>query len=227
MLTKTITLIRGTNEEQYTGFQQRIWALSAQIKETLDPAKFSFTITEKSPPSVSIIPFRRKLLAALSIWGDPENIFPRISAVPGFSGFYKAKEALPVAYSKNWDDETMTPGICLLTLFQCKPGIDEQTFLDRWHNRHTPLSLKVHPLWHYNRNVVLPVGQWTSGQVNQWDGIVEEHMRERRELLNPFRFFGHPGVIIQRMIEVYRDTQSFLNYKTIEPYLVQEYHIVS
>ena len=59
----------------------------------------------------------------------------------------------------------------------------------------------------------------------QWDGIVEEHMRTRSELLNPFKFFGNPIVVIPRMIQVYTDTKSFLDYKSIEPYLVTEYHV--
>jgi hypothetical protein len=45
--------------------------------------------------------------------------------------------------------------------------------------------------------------------------------------VNPFKFFGNPAVIVPRMINVYRDTNSFLDYKTIEPYFVSEYHIKS
>ncbi len=57
----------------------------------------------------------------------------------------------------------------------------------------------------------------------RWGGIVEEHKCRRSELLNPFKFFGNPLLIIPRMIQVYADTKSFLDYKTIEPYLVAEY----
>jgi hypothetical protein len=96
--------------------------------------------------------------------------------------------------------------------------------LDRWHNSHTPLSLKIHPLWHYNRNVV---EEKLSKHSAKWDGVVEEHMRTRSELLNPFKFFGNPLVILQRMIHVYKDTKSFLDYNTIEPYLAKEYFLKS
>jgi hypothetical protein len=61
----------------------------------------------------------------------------------------------------------------------------------------------------------------------QWDGIVEEFMKTKAELLNPFKFFGPPHVILQRMINVYRDTSSFLDYKTIQPYYVAEYWVKS
>jgi hypothetical protein len=60
-----------------------------------------------------------------------------------------------------------------------------------------------------------------------WDGIVEEHFRTKADLLNPFKFFGNPLTIVPNMLEVYRDTRSFLDYGTIETYLATEYHIVS
>ena len=50
-------------------------------------------------------------------------------------------------------------------------------------------------------------------------------MKTRSELLNPFKFFGNPLVIIPRMIYVYTDTKLFLDYGTIEPYLVAEYWV--
>jgi len=157
-----------------------------------------------------------------------------LSEIPGYAGSFRVKEVLPVAYEQSWPDGDITPGVCLLTLFQRKPSIDQAAFLDRWHNSHTPLSLRIHPLWHYSRNVVEQADRRTSGQEDLslpgwgglgrcWDGIVEEHVRERRDLINPFRFFGPPAVIIQRMIHVYRDTASFLDYKTIETYLTREW----
>ena len=47
-------------------------------------------------------------------------------------------------------------------------------------------------------------------------------MRTDADLLNPFRFFGNPLVIIPRMIAVYRDTKSFLDYRGIETYFARE-----
>ncbi len=144
--------------------------------------------------------------------------------VPGFSGSYKVTEALPVAYEKNWQDGQKTPGICLLTLFRKKESIDYQTFIQRWHQGHTPLSLRVHPLWHYNRNEVT---DQLSADSEYFNGIVEEHCRTKSELMNPFKFFGSPFIIIPRMLKVYSDVKSFIDYSSIEPYLVTEYHIKS
>ena len=142
----------------------------------------------------------------------------------GFAGAFTVEEALPVSYEKTWADCEHTPGVCLLTLFHRKPGIGYDTFIHRWHNGHTPLSLRLHPLWNYNRNVVL---QKISEHPEWFDGIVEEQTCTRSELLNPFKFFGNPLEIVGNMIAVYTDIKSFLDYKRIETYLAMEYHIVS
>ena len=133
-------------------------------------------------------------------------------------------EALPVSYRKNWNDGEATPGACLLTLFSKKRNIDYETFINRWHNGHTPLSLRIHPLWNYVRNEVKEVLTKESPKFN---GIVEEQTRMAADLLNPFRFFGNPLIIIPRMITVYADTKSFIDYGTMETYLAAEYHIKS
>lgn len=59
-----------------------------------------------------------------------------------------------------------------------------------------------------------------------YDGIVEEQVRTRSELLNPFKFFGRPHRVIQNMLAVYLDTKSFLDYKKIETYLAVEYFVI-
>ncbi len=219
---KQIYLVRGDDNETYSVFKDRIWVAVQNLAEKKDIRHLSFTITEEAPPKVSIIPFKKKKIAVITVKLKEGKPLENMLLLIGFEGAYTVTEALPVAYDKIWADGEKTPGICLLTLFKQKKSIDYKTFLDRWHNSHTPLSLKIHPLWHYNRNVV---EEKLSSDSANWDGIVEEHMRTRAELLNPFKFFGNPLVIIPRMIQVYTDTQSFLDYKTIEPYLVAEYHI--
>ncbi|MEJ2593877.1 MAG: hypothetical protein P8100_01815 [bacterium] len=221
-MSKQIYLVRGTPEESYTSFGDRIYKALDELTRKEEITSLSYTITEEHPPAISIIPFKKKKIACISIWTKSANPFGSIVEMNGFEGTYSATEALPVAYDKTWADGEKTPGVCLLTLFRQKKGIAYETFLNRWHNSHTPMSLKYHPLWHYNRNVV---DSNLSDQSAVWHGIVEEHMRTRSELLNPFKFFGNPMVIIPRMINVYRDTNSFLEYKTIEPYLVAEYWV--
>lgn len=223
-MTKDIYLINGIADESYEQFSTRILFLAESLKNQKEIDRLSVTFTSNPPPIISIIPFKNKKIAAISVY--PNKIYSRNSIVnePGFFGAYEVNEALPVAYKKDWPDKQVTPGACLLTLFRQKKGISYDTFINRWHNGHTPLSLKIHPLWHYNRNVVK---EKITNLSYEWNGIVEEHTRTKTELLNPLKFFGNPFTMIYNMARVYFDTQSFLDYKTIETYLVTEIHIKS
>lgn len=221
---KDIYLIKGNRGESYEFFSEDLISLTKSLISDHRIERISMTFTHEPPPKISIIPFKKDKIASISMVGDNIELVSRLINHSGFLGAYSVDEALPVAYDKLWSDLELTPGVCLLTLFNQKKGIDYDSFIDRWHNSHTPLSLKFHPLWHYNRNVV--TNKLTPNSVH-WDGIVEEHMKTRSELLNPFKFFGNPLVIIPRMIKVYSDTKSFLDYKSIEPYFTREIHIKS
>ena len=130
-------------------------------------------------------------------------------------------EQLPVAYNRTWGKTGLTPGVCLLTIFRKKKSISTDEFLDRWFNGHTPLSLQIHPLWHYSRNQVIDTGENVQAH---YDGIVEEHCRTQSELLNPIKFFGGAFSMLPNMIRTYFDVNGFLDYPSIEPYLVREYY---
>lgn len=223
---KEIYLIAGEKTESYETFRKRILELSSEVVKSEKPDKLTLTITVAPPPRISVIPFKQGKMASVSIYrkDDTVEVSSLLTHVSGFRFACRADEAIPVSYHTDRPEDVVTPGVCLLTLFQKKPGITREAFLDRWHNSHTPLSLRIHPLWHYSRNVVTNV---LSSKDLSWDGIVEEHFRTRTDLLNPFRFFGKPAVILQHMAEVYRDIHTFLNYSTIETWLVREYQVAT
>jgi len=221
---KEIYLIRGSKKETYDIFTNRILEAANSIAQKFKPAALKLTISEKPPPRLSVIPFKRNKIAAISIYKEDRSPVGSLLKMKGFSGAYRVQEELPVKYIKDWEDNEETPGVCLLTLFKQKVNIDYETFIDRWHNSHTPLSLKIHPLWNYSRNVVKNKLTPDSGD---YDGIVEEHFKTSSDLLNPFKMFGNPFIILFRFIRIYRDINSFLDYKSIETYLSAEYHIVS
>ena len=223
-MNKEIYLIQGKDNESYQSFKERIFDTVLSLKKELKPKAIKFTITEKSPPRFSIIPYSKKKIAAISLHKENGNPIEQVEQMAGFYGAYRVEEAMPIAYQKNWNDEEPTPGACLLTLFRKKTSIDYTTFIYRWHNGHTPLSLRIHPLWNYNRNVVLDK---LFDQTVKFDGIVEEQVKKESDLLNPFKFFGNPLIIIYRMLLVYFDTKSFIDYKSMETYLATEYHIKS
>jgi hypothetical protein len=223
-MNKEIYLIRGTDQEGYPEFYNRIFEMTTILAEKINPEALKFTITATAPPAITIIPFSRKKIAAISVYKNNPQRIEELRQAEGFYGAYRVTEALPVACQKSWKDGEPTPGACLLTLFSKKKSIDEKTFIHRWHNSHTPLSLRIHPLWNYVRNVVNE--SLVEGSA-LFDGIVEEQVRESRDLLNPFRFFGNPLIIIPRMLNVYLDTKSFIDYPGMETYLAAEYHIKS
>ena len=219
MAFKTIYLVRGSKNESYPAFKGRILDILKKVSEAHHPPALWVTITVEKPPKYTIIPFKKAKIAAISMRTEGSLSVIEITGQPGFSGAYGVDEAIPVAYTKEWPDGTTTPGVNLLTLFARKPGISREAFIHRWHNSHTPLSLKIHPLWNYNRNVVT---EKLTENSPGYEGIVEEQVRTRQDLMNPFRFFGNALTIIPRMIMVYTDTKAFLDYKNIETYLCEE-----
>ncbi|MGD2034669.1 MAG: hypothetical protein PVF73_06425 [Bacteroidales bacterium] len=223
-MNKEIYLVSGKQDESFRIFRTRIFDIASEFTKLFQPAALKFTITEEVPPRFSVIPFMNRKMAAISVYRENEGPVESLKTIEGFYGAYKVKQALPVSYIKDWQDGERTPGACLLTLFSKKKNIDYDTFIERWHNGHTSLSLRIHPLWNYVRNVVY---EQISGHRVCFDGIVEEQVRNAAELLNPFKFFGNPLIIIPRMITVYLDTKSFIDYKSMETYLVNEYHMIS
>lgn len=221
---KEIYLVRGIEKEDYQTFTVRIFSTARELLQTSDPEALKITLTQQAPPKISIIPFKKTKIAVISVYRHENDSIKLLKDTPGFSGAFKVEEALPVELEKTWPDGEPTPGICLLTLFHRKPGIDYDMFINRWHNGHTPLSLKIHPLTNYNRNVVL---QKLCDQSVWYDGVVEEQTQSKSDLLNPFVFFGNPLEIIGNMIAVYKDVRSFLDYGRIETYLTMEYHLKS
>ncbi len=221
---KQIHILNGGPKEGYNEFKHRMFTLADAIIDRYKPETLRATLTLQDPPRVSVIPFRRRKVGVFSLTGPAGDLPGLMAGMEGYVGGYDVEEAIPVAYHKSWKDREPTPGVCLLTLFHGKPGIDQATFIDRWHNGHTPLSLRLHPLWNYNRNVVkgtlIPSSRW-------YDGIVEEQFRNRGDLLNPFKFFGPPLRVPLHMVQVYRDTNSFIDMKRIETYLATEYHLKS
>ncbi len=217
-------LIRGTEVEGRSEFAERIRQLLLTIVENPQLVALKYTITDITPPLISVIPFSKSLLASISVYQGMPQLIEDLTQASGFRGCYEVDEVFPIAYERDWPDGQATPGVDLVTLFKKRGDIDRSTFIDRWHNGHTPLSLKIHPMWNYSRNVV---EKEAVDHSEPFDGIVEEHFRTRSDLLNPFRFFGNLIDILPNMWKVYTDVKGFLDYPSIETYLASEYHLLS
>ena len=127
--------------------------------------------------------------------------------------------ATPVALPVTPELGAVTPGAELLTLFRRKKGLDDDTLIRRWHGKHTPMSLEIHPLWGYIRNVVTT--RWPDS-ATPLDGIVEEYFEVPGNLLNPVVFFNGPVRMIPNMVRVAWDIFGFIDMRTIETYWVSE-----
>jgi len=221
---KEIYILRSRMSEDYNSFKNRIIRLAGEVVDHYTPESLKACLTIRRPPLISVIPFRREKVALLSVTRKSGTGMDLITQSEGYDGGYQVEEAVPVAYDKDWVDGDPTPGACLLTLFHKKPGLDQDTFLNRWHNGHTPLSLRIHPLWNYNRNVVTGT---MNGDSKRYDGIVEEQFRKSSHLLNPLVFFGPLLKVPLHMYRVLVDTRSFIDMRRIETYLASEFHIKS
>jgi len=219
---KEMFVLRGLPDENYQLFRTRILERAKEAAARFSPPVLRVTLTIRKPPPLSVIPFRRDLIAVVSVYDGSSSLRDYLCGSGGYTGAFKVNEALPVAYQRLWEVGSETPGACLLTLFHSKPGLDRDVFLSRWHHSHTPLSLKIHPLWNYNRNVV--VGE-TAGGTESYHGIVEEQFNPASDLINPIRFFGPLFRVPRHMWMVWKDSRSFIDMKRIETYLASEYHI--
>ena len=217
-----LILIRGVENENRAAFTGRMLGNTADLFSAYEPECLKCAVTEEPPPRLSVIPFRKDLVCLVTFSGKKEPPAEILSGIPGFFGAYEADMTLPLAYEISWCEGEGTPGCGLLTLFRKRPDLDYDAFISRWHDGHTPLSLRIHPLWNYVRNVV--TSAYVKGST-WYDGIVEEHFRCGEDLLKPVRFFGGLFPMPVNMFKVLKDVRSFIDYKSIETYFIKEYHV--
>lgn len=192
--------------------------MRAVLPHGADPS-VTLWATEALPPRLTLVPFRRTPLVLLSIGGGGAQRAEVLAALQ------KLGEPLEA-----WEVETTVPVLrtsaaaaCLLTLFRKRPGIDAPLFHHRWFEEHTPLTLKIHPVTGYIRNVVKkPLVEGSA----PWDGIVTEDFAERSHLVSLGLFqqglFGRGPRAILHALRVGRHVSSFLDLLTLETYLVHE-----
>lgn len=218
------------------------WAL-ADLGERLlaqKPRKLMVTLTTTAPPRLSMFPFKKRGIVLASIWDEEDRRemwaeeARRELVRPGaIVEGYEVEESIPVESLRTWAEGRRTPGAGLLTLLRRPAGLGDDEFFDRWFNGHTPHSLRTHPLWRYVRNVVQK--PLIAGSTN-FDGIVEEHFREAKDMLDPLRFYGGPWEehrsrrrmakrLLPGMISTGLDIKGFIDLKSIETYLVDEYRL--
>ena len=219
-------VLRGAGES-HQAWSDRMRNEVSQRLLGLQPSKLQLTVTETPPPKLTLFPFKSQPMAIFNVYDDAEDhtrfseaLQSSASSVSG----YEVEEAYPVAYDKAWSDGEPTPSPILLTMLRKKAGISTEEFTRRWHDGHTPMSLEIHPLWYYQRNVVREA---VTDGADPSDGIVLEACRTRGDLLNPTRFFGGALKMVPNMLRIASDINGFLDMRKTETFYATEYHLRS
>lgn len=192
----------------------------------LEPKGLKVSLTEPGLPRPFFLPVKKRGLALLSIWVEGEPDLDALATAIGRLGFevngYRVEESAYRAYDRDWPDGERTPGAALLTLFRKKAGLTREEFVRTWHEGHSPMAVKIHPLWNYLRNVV---DEPVTAAAPPWGGIVEEHFREEADLEDPRRFFGSTLGMAPRLAHILGQTSTFLDLPTLENYILAEHHV--
>ncbi|MDH3818959.1 MAG: hypothetical protein OES21_10110 [Myxococcales bacterium] len=225
-LRKWMYVLRG-NGESHQAWADRMRNEVSQRLLSLDPSKLQLTVTEAPPPKLVLFPFKGQPIAIFNVYADtevPSRFSEALQNASSSVSGYEVEEAYPVAYDKTWSDGEPTPSPILLTMLQKKAGVSTDEFTRRWHDGHTPMSLEIHPLWYYQRNVIRGA---VTDRADPSDGIVLEACRTRGDLLNPTRFFGGALKMVPNMLRVASDVNGFLDMKKTETFYATEYHLRS
>ena len=227
-MAKYIFLVRSPELLERKIFKSRIFDKLVPGLLDLDPEKLKISLTEIERPRLTILPLKATGLALVSVWGELDGDIERwqaeMTSISGGVVGYRVTESTLVAYEKDWEDGNASPGTVLLTLMKKNAKLSYEQFMDEWFGHHTPMALRIHPLWNYTRNVVESVVIEDSPP---FDGIVEEHFRSLGDITNPARFFGGAFRMLPNILKVYRHTNKFMKISATENYLLTEYHIRS
>ncbi len=123
---------------------------------------------------------------------------------------------------RDWPDGQRSPGLSVLTVFDKKPGLADETFYAHWYGHQTPMSAAMQPRIRYVRNaVVRPI---TPGAPPQ-RAIVEEGWPSVEHLTNPFTFFGtDDGDRLGENIRIMLDSMKvFCDADTLRTFTMSEY----
>ncbi|MBW2190281.1 MAG: hypothetical protein JRG93_11955 [Deltaproteobacteria bacterium] len=223
---KWMFVLRGNGESHQAWGDRMRNEVSPELLN-LAPSRLQLTVTEAPPPKLTLFPFKPEPIAIFNVYDeaeDPSRFLDVLQKAASSVSGYEVEESYPVTYDRAWSDGEPTPSPILLTMLRRKAGLSRDEFIRRWCDGHTPLSLEIHPLWYYQRNIVC--GSVTD-RADEQDGIVLEACPTRSDLLNPARFFGGPLKMLPNMLRVAKDISGFLDMRKTETFYATEYHIRS
>lgn len=186
-----------------------------------DPDGLKLSVSEPGGPRPWHLPVRRSGLALVAIWTerDAADWTAELASLRWPLAGYRVTESVPRARERSWPDGERTPGHCMLTLFRKRRTLSQATFVRRWHEGHSPMALRTHPLVGYVRNVV---DEPLTAGAAPWGGIVEEQFATASDLTDPRRFYGSTLRAVPRMLHVVAQTSTFLHLPSLENHILGE-----
>lgn len=228
-MAKYIYLLRSAHKAEQAAFKAQMFEELVPQLLHLNPEKLKVNFVIAKLPRLTVLPLKRNGLAMISIWHtNPGECTALISLWAKKAGLavegYEVSESTPVSYSKDWSDGMPSPGVVMLTIMRKNRRLSRDQFMSEWFGRHSPMAIRIHPLWNYIRNVV--DGPVVDGSP-ALDGLVEEHFWSLKDITSPVRFFGGWRHFLPNMVRVGRHALKFLNFTAVENYLLTEYHVRS
>ena len=186
-----------------------------------DPDGLKVSVSEPGGPRPWHLPVKHGGLALVAIWSqrDAAEWTAEVARLGWPLDGYRVSESAPRVHERAWPDGERTPGHCMLTLFRKRRALSQAEFVRRWHEGHSPMALRTHPLVGYVRNVVEE--PLTSGAA-PWGGIVEEQLASARDLIDPRRFYGGALLALPRLLHVVQQTSTFLHLPSLENHILGE-----
>jgi len=161
------------------------------------------------------------LTAMVSVWGIEDSALPQLcqtlDPTGSYAAGYRVSEATPLDYDHKGRHGSRSPGVVQVTCLRRRPGMNRAAFIEHWHRRHTPLALRVHPLWRYGRNVV---DEAITRDAPAHEGLVELHFRHAEDLTDVERLYGGDRANAQVIAE---DVRTFIDMQTIQVTPMSEY----
>lgn len=207
-------------------FESKVWNELVPALKELRCESLGLALTDVPKPRFTILPLRPENLVMVSASGaiDVSSYASAMRLVSDAPFGYRVEESHPIRYRRDWPDGVRSPGAVLLTLLAKNERLSYDAFMHEWHGRHTPKAMRIHPMWSYGRNVV--EASVVDGSP-AFEGVVEEHYRELRDIVNPLRMFGGPLRAIPHMVEVGLHANHFLDLRRTENYLLSEFHLAT
>jgi hypothetical protein len=83
-MNKQIYIIRGDEEESYQAYTLRVSEIEHFIAKLYPLSSLKISMTRQAPPAISVIPFKKSKLAAISIVSESGEVLPELITQNGF-----------------------------------------------------------------------------------------------------------------------------------------------